>query len=163
MGAGLFGVTGMAVQPLVEVATTSETESVRNCQMRMRIVWVMLFKRGIVMNLIVLVSLIQCCFSVSLSENTFKRKTIRCLVVQVSKFLALIIFWCVKPFFTRGPVMSWIVLISKKNSVMPRLQAVVRPLAGNFWAKIADFASQTQDNRTIVARFFVKPKSSLRD
>ena len=38
---------------------------------------------------------------------------------------------------------------------MPRLQAVVRPLAGNFLAKITDFVSRTQDNRTIVTRFLV--------
>ena len=38
---------------------------------------------------------------------------------------------------------------------MPRLQAVVRPLAGNFLVKIADFASRTQNNRTIASRFLV--------
>ena len=39
--------------------------------------------------------------------------------------------------------------------IMPRLQAVVRPLMCRFGGKIADFTSRLQDNRTIVARFLV--------
>ena len=49
---------------------------------------------------------------------------------------------------------SWrLIPVCVGSSVMPRLKAVVWPLAGNFWVKIADFASRTQDNRTIVTNF----------
>ena len=38
------------------------------------------------------------------------------------------------------------------HGVMPRLPAVVQALAGCFGVKIAEFASRTQDNRTIATQ-----------
>ena len=69
----------------------------------------------------------------------------------------------VAPLVRAGDYLQLLVLLSDSNlcqsftlpCVMPRLQAVVRPLAANFSVKIADFASQTQDNRTIDSRFLV--------
>ena len=40
-----------------------------------------------------------------------------------------------------------------KRSLMPRLQAVVRPLADWFVVKIADFTSELQDNLIIATQF----------